>query len=287
MALLELRNVSKGFGKGGSRTEILLDVNLSIAEGECVAIIGFSGTGKTTLISMLAGLKTPDSGQVLMKGKSIRHPGPDRGVVSKKDTLVPWLSVFENMQFAIQQVTPNVGQAELYGHTRKYISLFKLGQAANKRPNELSAGMRQRASIAKTIATQPEILLMDEPFAGLDSLTRVNLRTEIANIFVSDRRSLVLTTDSVDEAILMADRVIPLLPGTGKGATLGEPIAVDIGRPRSKEMPAYHDGVRLLEKTIVAALRRARTSVQKDDPQKDDPQKDDHCTSSYSLCDDS
>ena len=160
MPLLELRNVSKGYGKGSLRTEVLKDLNLSVDEGEFVAIVGYSGTGKTTLISALAGLKTPDSGQVLMKGESVKQPGPDRGVVFQNYSLLPWLTVLENILFAVQQVLPNLSYPEQIAHSEKYIAMVKLSPAINKRPSELSGGMRQRVSLARTLASQPKVLLM-------------------------------------------------------------------------------------------------------------------------------
>jgi nitrate/nitrite transport system ATP-binding protein len=137
MPLLELRNVYKGYGKGHLRTEVLRDMNLSVDDGEFVAIVGYSGTGKTTLISTLAGLKTPDAGQALMRGESIRHPGPDRGVVFQNYSLLPWLTVMENIRFAVEQVLPNLSYVEQTEHCQKYIDMVKLSHAANKKPSEL------------------------------------------------------------------------------------------------------------------------------------------------------
>ena len=167
MPLLEMRNVSKGYGKGLTRTEVLRDMNLSVEDGEFVAIVGYSGTGKTTLISALAGLRSPDFGQVLMKGESVKQPGPDRGVVFQNYSLLPWLSVLENIHFAVQQVQPNLTYAEQILHCEKYIAMVKLSHAKNKKPSELSGGMRQRVSLARTLATKPKVLLMDEPLSAL------------------------------------------------------------------------------------------------------------------------
>ncbi len=258
MPLLELRNVSKGYGKGAMRTEVLRDMNLSVEEGEFVAIVGYSGTGKTTLISALAGLKTPDSGQVLMRGEMVKQPGPDRGVVFQNYSLLPWLSVLENIRFAVEQVLPSLSFAEQTAHCEKYIGMVKLTHAAHKKPSELSGGMRQRVSLARTLATQPKVLLMDEPLSALDALTRATLQNEIVSIWERDRRTVVLITNDVDEAILMADRVIPLIPGNGHGATLGEPFAVNIDRPRTRESVAHHPTYKPLKKSIVQLLLNAR-----------------------------
>ena len=258
MPLLELRNVAKGYGKGLMRTEVLRNMNLSVEEGEFVAIVGYSGTGKTTLIAALAGLKTPDSGQVLMQGKAVNHPGPDRGVVFQNYSLLPWLTVLENILFAVQQVMPNLSHGGQIAHCEKYIAMVKLSYAESKKPSELSGGMRQRVSLARTLATQPRVLLMDEPLSALDALTRATLQNEIVSIWERDRRTVVLITNDVDEAILMADRVIPLLPGDRHGATLGEPFVVEIERPRTRESVSHHPSYKSLKKAIVQTLLSAR-----------------------------
>ena len=262
MPLLEMRSVSKGYGKGLTRTEVLRDMNLSVEDGEFVAIVGYSGTGKTTLISALAGLRSPDSGQVLMKGESVKQPGPDRGVVFQNYSLLPWLSVLENIHFAVQQVLPNLTYADQILHCEKYIAMVKLSHAKHKKPSELSGGMRQRVSLARTLATQPKVLLMDEPLSALDALTRATLQNEIVSIWERDRRTVVLITNDVDEAILMADRVIPLLPGNGEGSTLGEAFKVDIDRPRTRESVAHHASYKPLKKALINLLLNARRESQ-------------------------
>ena len=267
MPLLELRDVSKGYGKGLTRTEVLRGLNLSVEDGEFVAIVGYSGTGKSTLISTLAGLKSPDSGQVLMRGESVKQPGPDRGVVFQNYSLLPWLSVLENILFAVQQVLPNLSHAEQTVHCAKYIAMVKLSHAINKKPSELSGGMRQRVSLARTLATKPRVLLMDEPLSALDALTRATLQNEIVSIWERDRRTVVLITNDVDEAILMADRVIPLLPGNREGSTLGESFSVNIDRPRSRESVSHHPEYKPLKKAIVQLLLNARRKSLENDVQ--------------------
>ncbi len=222
MPLLSMDNVCKGYGKGLLRTEVLSNVCLQVEEGEFVAIVGYSGTGKTTLISALAGLRTPDRGEVRMREELVTSPSPERGVVFQNYSLLPWLTVLDNLMFAVQEVFPSMSFAEQVAHCEKYIAMVKLSHASHKKPGELSGGMRQRVSLARTLATQPKVMLMDEPLSALDALTRATLQSEIISIWERDRRTVVLITNDVEEAILMADRVIPLLPGNECGATLGD-----------------------------------------------------------------
>ncbi len=229
MSFLELKNVSKSYGG----TPVLRDVNLSIAEGEFVAIVGYSGQGKTTLMSLIAGLTKPDSGSLTLSGQPITGPGPDRGLVFQNYSLLPWLTVAENIELAVKAVFPDQTPAECTAHVDKYIAMVKLSHAKDRRPSQLSGGMRQRVSVARTLAINPRILLLDEPLSALDALTRANLQDEISSIWQSDRKTVVLITNSVDEALLLADRVIPLT--LGPGATLAASIPIDLPRPRDRK----------------------------------------------------
>ncbi len=228
MAFLELKNVSKSFD-GHS---VLSNVNLSIAEGEFVAIVGYSGQGKTTLISLIAGLTKPDSGEVTLEGKVVSGPGPDRGLVFQNYSLLPWLTVYENIALAVDQVFADWDAAKRQAHVEKYIAMVKLSHAKDRLPKQLSGGMRQRVSVARTLAIQPRILLLDEPLGALDALTRATLQDEIGGICQSEGKTVILITNSVDEALLLADRIIPLT--IGPGATLGESVPVNLARPRDR-----------------------------------------------------
>jgi nitrate/nitrite transport system ATP-binding protein len=230
MALLELKNVSKSFGSGSSKVNVLSNINLTVEEGEFVAIVGFSGSGKTTLINLINGLHFPDQGEVLLHGKPITGPGPDRGVIFQNYSLLPWLSVYKNIKLAVDEVFPKFSKTEKDLHIKKYISMVNLSHAKDKMPSALSGGMRQRVSVARALAMDPEILLMDEPLSALDALTRGSLQEEIVSIWSQNRKTAILITNDVDEGILMADRIIPLTPGPN--AALGPEFKVDFERPR-------------------------------------------------------
>ena len=219
MAFLELDNACLGFGPPSDRTEVLKDVNLSVEENEFVAVIGFSGSGKSTLISLLAGLATPDSGEVRLKGQKAQEPGPDRGIMFQTYSLLPWLSVFGNIELAVKQVFTAMDKSERKDYIQRYIDLVSLTGSEWKKPHELSGGMRQRLSLARTLSMKPEVLLLDEPLSALDALTRAVLQDEIIRIWEEDKRTVVMITNDVDEAVLMADRIVPLTPGPE--ATLG------------------------------------------------------------------
>lgn len=231
MAFLKLENVSKSFGSGDLKTPVLSGVNLRIQEGEFVAIVGFTGSGKTTLINLVNGLLLPDSGEVLLKGRPITGPGPDRGVIFQNYSLLPWLTVYQNIKLAVDEVFPGFSKKEKDAHIKKYIAMVHLTAALDKRPAELSGGMRQRVSVARALAMNPEVLLMDEPLSALDALTRGTLQKEIVNIWSQNKKTALLITNDVDEGIIMADRIIPLTPAPN--ATLGPEFKVNIERPRN------------------------------------------------------
>ncbi|WP_197488481.1 ABC transporter ATP-binding protein [Methylomonas koyamae] len=230
--LLELKNVCKSYGDGNSRTSILKDIDLDIKEGEFIAIVGFSGSGKTTLVSLIAGLIYPDSGELLKSGQAIREPGPDRGVVFQNYSLMPWLTVYENVALAVDAIFKDWTPQQRRAHAEKYVNMVNLGRAMDKKPSELSGGMRQRVNVARALAANPDILLLDEPLSALDALTRGNLQDEILQIWEQDRKTVILITNDVDEAIYMADRVIPLKPGPD--ATFGPDFVIDLQRPRDR-----------------------------------------------------
>jgi len=233
MAFLELNRVSKSFGTAPKRTEVLRDINLHMERGEFVAIVGYSGSGKTTLISLIAGLLEADSGSLTLNDLEITQPGPDRGIVFQNYSLLPWLSVYENIYLAVDQVFPNWAPAKKQQHVERHIAMVNLTPARDKRPSELSGGMRQRVSVARALAIDPQILLLDEPLSALDALTRATLQDEIGRIWEESKKTVILITNDADEAILLADRIIPLTPAPN--AALGPEIIVDLPRPRDRK----------------------------------------------------
>ncbi|MGJ8676396.1 MAG: ABC transporter ATP-binding protein [Akkermansiaceae bacterium] len=252
MSFLEIDNVNVGFGPVTSRTEVLKNINLSVKENEFVAIIGFSGSGKSTLMNLLAGLQLPDVGQVRLNGEVKNKPGPDRGIMFQNYSLLPWLSVFENIELAVRSVFPKMNKKQVSDHIMNYIDMVKLTPARDRKPHELSGGMRQRASLARTLSLQPEVLLLDEPLSALDALTRSDLQDEILKIWEQDRRTVVMITNDVDEAVLMADRIIPLT--MGPEATLANEFIVNMERPRDRHTLNDHPEFMRLKSEITAFM---------------------------------
>lgn len=252
MAFLELNQVSKGYGFGPSRADVLRDINLSITEGEFVAIVGYSGAGKTTLMSLIAGLQRPDEGSVTLRGEPVTEPGPDRAIVFQNYSLLPWLSVHDNIALAVNEVFSGWSAGQRREQVEKHIAMVNLTPARDKKPHELSGGMRQRVSVARALAMDPKILLLDEPLSALDALTRAVLQDEIARIWSESRKTVVLITNDVDEGIMVADRIIPL--SAGPKATLGPSVSVDIERPRDRKALNHDPRFKEIRKEIIGYL---------------------------------
>lgn len=252
MAFLELRGVGKYYGKGSERLQVLKDIHLDMDAGEFVAIVGYSGAGKTTLMSMIAGLLSPDAGTIHLDGEPIAGPGPDRGVVFQNYSLLPWLTAYENVALAVDQAFGDWPADKRRDWVVRHLSLVKLADAAKKRPHELSGGMRQRVSVARALAMNPRILLMDEPFGALDALTRATLQAELARIVEVERKTTVLITNDVDEALLLADRVLPL--SAGPAATFGPDVRVRVSRPRQRAEIGRDPQLRTARNALIAYL---------------------------------
>lgn len=238
--ILSLKDVRKSYtGKAGGVSEVLGGIDLDVEEGEFIAILGFSGAGKTTLISAIAGLVEPDAGEILLHGQAIDGPDKDRGLVFQSYSLFPWLTVGQNVALAVDAVHKDRSKEQRAALVRQKVELVGLGHAMDRKPAQLSGGMRQRVSVARALAMEPEILLLDEPLSALDALTRAKLQDEIDRIREEEKRTIILVTNDVDEALLLADRVAVLTPAPA--AKIGRIFPVTLPRPRDRE--AVNDSV--------------------------------------------
>lgn len=232
--ILSLRKVSKSYkGQTGATTDVLDAIDLDVREGEFIAVLGFSGAGKTTLISTIAGLVEPDSGEIVLRGAPVSGPGKDRGLVFQSYSLFPWLTVKQNVALAVDAVHKDRSQEDRAALVQQKVELVGLGHAMDRKPAQLSGGMRQRVAVARALAMEPEILLLDEPLSALDALTRAKLQDEIERIRKEEKRTIILVTNDVDEALLLADRVAVLTPAPA--ARIGQIFEVDVPRPRDRE----------------------------------------------------
>ncbi len=251
---LSIRNVTKVFagkrglfnrmtGKTSKDFVAIEDINLEIEPNTFVTIIGPSGCGKSTLLNMVAGLSSISGGEILFNDQPITGPGPDRGMVFQNYALMPWMTVEENLRFAVQTVFPKMPQRQLQRTIKEHIQLVGLEGAEKRHPHELSGGMRQRVGIARALAINPQILLMDEPFGALDALTRGFLQDEIVRIWEQQRKTVIMITHSIEEALLLSDRIVMMTRGPAAG--IDEILEVPFPRPRNRETidqhPAYHD----------------------------------------------
>jgi len=253
MAYVEVRGLRKAYVTRRGRTPVLGGVELALDEGEFVAVVGYSGSGKTTLVSLLGGLIEPDAGEIRVDGAPVTGPGPERGIVFQHYSLLPWLSVRDNIALAVDAVNPDLPAVERRRITDEFIALVNLTPAAWKRPRELSGGMRQRVAVARGLAMRPKLLLMDEPFSALDALTRATLQDELLRIWGERRSTVILITNDVDEAILLADRIYPMTPGPD--AVLGPPIEVGLPRPRRRRHMSLEPAYQKARRALVDFLR--------------------------------
>jgi nitrate/nitrite transport system ATP-binding protein len=243
MAYLRIAHLGMTFaGRAGARSEVLSDVSLTIDEGEFVALIGHSGCGKSTLLNIVAGLLKPTTGAVILEGKEVNEPGPDRAVVFQNHSLLPWLSVYENVRLGVDKVfAGKKTRMQRDAWTRANLELVHMTAARDKRPAEISGGMKQRVGIARALAMQPKVLLLDEPFGALDALTRAHLQDQVMEIQQRAKNTVIMITHDVDEAVLLADRIVMMT--NGPSATIGQILEVPIPRPRDRlalaEDPVY------------------------------------------------
>jgi nitrate/nitrite transport system ATP-binding protein len=230
---LRFDHIGKTFHRGSATTEVLRDVNLSIANGEYTSIIGHSGCGKSTLLNIVAGLTPVTTGAVLMEDHEVNAPGPDRAVVFQNHSLLPWLTVYENVALAVNKVfSGRKSRAERDEWIRHNLSLVHMEHALDKRPSEISGGMKQRVGIARALAMEPKVLLLDEPFGALDALTRAHLQDSVMEIHMRLKNTMIMITHDVDEAVLLSDRIVMMT--NGPAATIGDVLDVPLERPRQR-----------------------------------------------------
>ena len=233
MAYLDISDVGISFARGGQISVVLRDVTLAIARGEYVSIIGHSGCGKSTLLNIVAGLLRATSGGILLEGREVNAPGPDRAVVFQNHSLLPWLTVRENVGLAVDKVfRGKKSRAERKDWIEENLALVNMTHAAEKRPNEISGGMKQRVGIARALAMEPKVLLLDEPFGALDALTRAHLQDQIMEIHARLANTILMITHDVDEAVLLSDRIVMMT--NGPAATIGEVLPIPLARPRRR-----------------------------------------------------
>jgi nitrate/nitrite transport system ATP-binding protein len=240
MAFLEIDHVSKYFPvtTGTGQVCVFKDVTIKIDKGEFVTVIGHSGCGKTTLLNIIAGLDTMSEGGIILGGKEVAGPGLERMVVFQTFSLMPWMTVFQNIRLAVRAAYPDWDREKIAGHVRRYIELVGLKGAEEKRPTALSGGMKQRVGLARAFSIEPKVLLLDEPFAQIDALTRGVIQEELIQMWTTSRNTVFMVTHDVDEAILLSDRI--MLMTNGPSARIAEVIDVTIPRPRSRETIIEH-----------------------------------------------
>jgi nitrate/nitrite transport system ATP-binding protein len=259
---IQIQNVEQTFKTNKGLFPALRDINLDIAKGEFVALIGHSGCGKSTLLNLIAGLTTPTAGVLLCANREIAGPGPERAVVFQNHSLLPWLTCFDNVHLGIERVFGrSENKAQLRARTDAALAMVGLAQAAQKRPGEISGGMKQRVGIARALAMEPKVLLMDEPFGALDALTRAKLQDELLEIVARTQSTVVMVTHDVDEAVLLSDKIVMMT--NGPAATIGEVLSVDLPRPRQRLELAESSQYQRYRKAVIDFLYKRQTHVEK------------------------
>ncbi|MCW8130078.1 MAG: nitrate ABC transporter ATP-binding protein [Planctomycetota bacterium] len=250
---VELFNLSKSYpAPGGGKHPVVERFNLKIAQGEIIGVIGHSGCGKSTVLSMFAGLVEPTSGGIVVEGREIDGPGPDRGVVFQSPSLLPWMTAYENVALGVRQVYPTAKPSEQRDLILYYLGIVGLHDCAGKHPGELSMGMQQRVGLARAFALSPKVLLLDEPFGMLDSLTRMELQEVLLGLLEPAGKTAMLVTHDVDEALLLSDRVVMMT--NGPAAKVGEILQIPFPRPRKREEVVQHPAYYELRERLIGFL---------------------------------
>lgn len=259
---IEIQGVEQTFKTKKGNFPALRQIDLNVAKGEFVTLIGHSGCGKSTLLNLIAGLTTPTSGVLICADREIAGPGPERAVVFQNHSLLPWLTCFENVYLAVERVfAATESKAQLKARTEAALALVGLTPAAQKRPGEISGGMKQRVGIARALSMEPKVLLMDEPFGALDALTRAKLQDELLEIVARTHSTVVMVTHDVDEAVLLSDRIVMLT--NGPAATIGEVLTVDLPRPRKRVALADDPTYQRCRKAVIDFLYTRQAHVEK------------------------
>jgi nitrate ABC transporter ATP-binding subunit len=240
---INFENVTKAYPTRTGVNVVIKDISLSVKQGEFICIIGHSGCGKSTLLNTLSGFATPNEGRVTMNGKSITKPGPDRMVVFQNYSLMPWMTAYENVYFGLDSVHPNKSKSEKDRLVRDTLKIVGLGEAMEKKPTQLSGGMRQRVAIARAFCLRPEVLILDEPFGALDAITKEEMQEEVSEIVREFGCTVLMVTHDIDECIFLADRLVMMTEGPSAG--IGEILEIPFERPRDREQiledPRYYD----------------------------------------------
>jgi nitrate/nitrite transport system ATP-binding protein len=257
-AYLKLDHIGKTFATGGRASEVLRDVTLSVAEGEFVSIIGHSGCGKSTVLNIVAGLVPVTTGVVLLQNREVDAPGPDRAVVFQNHSLLPWLTVYDNVRLAVDKLFSGTRtRAERHDWTMHNLALVQMSHAKDKRPAEISGGMKQRVGIARALAMEPKVLLLDEPFGALDALTRAHLQDSVMALHQKLGNTVLMITHDVDEAVLLSDRIVMMT--NGPAAHIGEVLDVPLARPRKRlELAANQTYLRCRQRVLEFLYERHR-----------------------------
>ena len=255
-AAVAIRDLEVAFTSKAGHQVVVADFTFAVAPGEVVALIGHSGCGKTTLLNCIAGLLAPTRGAITCAGKPVRGPGPDRGMVFQSHALLPWMTCFDNVHLGVAHIFgAREPKARLVARTHAALEMVRLSEAAQKYPAEISGGMKQRVGIARALAMEPEVLLLDEPFGALDALTRAHLQDELARIIRTTRTTTIMVTHDVDEAVLLADRIVMM--GLARERSLGGVVSVQLPRPRDRIALAA-DPVFIAARTEVLAFLHGR-----------------------------
>ncbi|MDR9829061.1 ABC transporter ATP-binding protein [Vibrio sp. FNV 38] len=258
--LLDLTQLGMSFPTLNGDFIALKNVNLQIKEGEFISLIGHSGCGKSTVLNLVAGLHLPTNGGVIVDGREVAGPGPDRAVVFQNHSLLPWLTVYQNVELAVKQIAKGQTKAWVKAQVQHYLELIQMSHAADKKPDEISGGMKQRVGIARALALQPKVLLMDEPFGALDALTRARLQDSLMEIQAELNNTVIMITHDVDEAVLLSDRIVMMT--NGPAATIGEVLEINLPRPRNRVQLAENLEYQKCRQAVLKFLYEKQSKVE-------------------------